>query len=171
MFSRCVLHTSAPLEFCYTCVKTGNIIWTNLLLITAGICFGFIYLHLYNNQQGCLASHWYCCRSANSRRAARKHLIIIVHCLFECWYITTGDYIWRQTVPVNYCSGQKTIYKCQMMCWDEWILFHDDCGCDWFGYEHMWAFLWQFPLEWPCRGQLTYVFSFCGQVGTTLIHM
>ncbi len=90
------------------------------------------------------------------------------HCCWRpSWMLV--DCHWWLHLETN-CSSQllfraeNCIYRCQMMCWVGWILFHNGCGCHWFGYEHMWAFLWQFFLEWPCRGQLAYVFSFCGQV-------
>ncbi len=41
MFSRLYLHTSAHLAFCYVLKR---VVWMGLLLIAAGICFGFILL-------------------------------------------------------------------------------------------------------------------------------
>ncbi len=41
MFSHLCLHTSAPLLFCYV---LKQVVWMGLLLIAAGICFGFILL-------------------------------------------------------------------------------------------------------------------------------
>ncbi len=118
------------------------------------------------NEQSYLASHWWCCCLMNGQWAVRKHLIIVICGLLEHSY-------WWPHLEGN-CSSHllfwvgNFIYRYQLMCWEGWIIFHGDWGCDWFGFEHMWAFLWHFPLHWTCRELLAYGCAFCGQVGTTL---
>lgn len=68
-----------------------------------------LHLHLYIINPSLLALYWWCCPLMNDRRAVRKHLINVFHGHLECWYIATGGYTWRQTVPVNYWSRQNTI--------------------------------------------------------------
>ncbi len=86
-------------------------------------------------------------------QSTSSHKTLNYCCCSPSWMLVHCH--WWLHLEAN-CSSQllfwaeNCIYKCQMMCWVGWILFHDDCGCDWFGYEHMWVFLWQCPLEWLC---------------------
>ncbi len=80
MFSRCILHTSMPMAFCY---MLKLLVWMGLLLIAAGMCFAFIILA---NQE---MVYW----QTNQNRSLQFQVVDIPHWPISahyssCWMVS-----------------------------------------------------------------------------------